>query len=142
MEWKEYLNDYEISDSGLLRRRNGVPGNPAGKLLSPQMPHKGSASYFLKNASGSKTYKRIHIIMSEVFGLDMTFNSKWVDGTRDHVAEYNAVTFGHCNKQKKRDKFVTPPMWDANKFGDPWDDYKPYRLSVGEYGLADLCPLG
>lgn len=25
---------------------------------------------------------------------------------------------------------------------DPWNDYKPERLVVGEYGLRDLVPMG
>ena len=32
--------------------------------------------------------------------------------------------------------------WGISEKLDPWNDYEPYRLIVGEYSLADLCPLG
>lgn len=60
-EWKPYINGYEVSDNGLIRRNN--------KIISPSIKKKGLTKYAYVSLSinGKKCYESIHRILLNTF---------------------------------------------------------------------------
>jgi hypothetical protein len=141
MNWKRYNYYYDVSTAGLLRRRTSAPGNPAGKLLSPSIRHNGSIVYYMGLGGGKQTTKTVTKIVWSVFYNKRVFSEKWCKTIKKYVVEYNRVVFGHASKEKKSVDYLSKPMYDYRKFNDPWNNYRPHGVLIGEYNFSDICPL-
>lgn len=107
--------DYEISESGLIRRARGVRGHEAGKAVQTQERSDGRAYRSVGlSRSGRKFYRQVHVLVAEAFigerpnGYEV--NHKDFDPSNNHWSNLEYVTHAeNCRHSRLAGRYTLPP---------------------------------